>query len=195
MDRRVKRTRTALQDALIALLREKSLEQIEIQEITDLADTARVTFYRHYGTKEELLLDTMETIYHDLLASIELPTISAMMNLNNNPPMIQLFEFVAQDRAFYKKIFMSSVSSLVQQRLREYIVEQITLAFSKSLMYRTANAPVTLVANNIASLMIGNVTWWLVDDLPYSPEYMARMTRRVLVLGMMGLAGQKGKEK
>ncbi|MEL6309664.1 MAG: TetR/AcrR family transcriptional regulator [Chloroflexota bacterium] len=195
MDRRVKRTRTALQDALIALLREKSLEQIEIQEITDLADTARVTFYRHYGTKEELLLDTMETIYHDLLASIELPTISAMMNLNNNPPMIQLFEFVAQDRAFYKKIFMSSVSSLVQQRLREYIVEQITLAFSKSLMYRTANAPVTLVANNIASLMIGNVTWWLVDDLPYSPEYMARMTRRVLVLGIMGLAGQKGEEK
>lgn len=42
-------------DALLKLLREKSIDEITVSEITDLADVGRVTFYRHFKTKEDLI--------------------------------------------------------------------------------------------------------------------------------------------
>ena len=47
-DRRVRKTQTAIKDALITLLEKKRFEEITIQEISDLADVNRSTFYTHF---------------------------------------------------------------------------------------------------------------------------------------------------
>ena len=54
-DRRKDRTRQWFQQALLDLIQERGYEDITIQDIVDRANTARVTFYRHYKDKEELL--------------------------------------------------------------------------------------------------------------------------------------------
>jgi AcrR family transcriptional regulator len=56
-DRRVRRTRRALGDALIALLNEKRYEAVTVQDILDQADVGRSTFYAHFVDKDSLLLD------------------------------------------------------------------------------------------------------------------------------------------
>ena len=56
-DRRTKKTRTALQEALISLMFEKSYEAILIQEILDRANVGRSTFYTHFSDKDELLAE------------------------------------------------------------------------------------------------------------------------------------------
>jgi AcrR family transcriptional regulator len=48
-DRRIKKTKKALYSALINLLSEKDLRMITIQELCDLADVHRATFYYHYS--------------------------------------------------------------------------------------------------------------------------------------------------
>ena len=48
-DRRIKRTRNALNQALAELVTEKAYDEITIQEIADRADIGHRTFYRHYG--------------------------------------------------------------------------------------------------------------------------------------------------
>lgn len=53
-DPRVKRTRRLLQDSLRALLRQKTLDEILVQEITDAAEVNRATFYDHYADKFDL---------------------------------------------------------------------------------------------------------------------------------------------
>ena len=58
-DRRVRKTQTAIKDALITLLEKKRFEEITIQEISDLADVNRSTFYTHFIDKYDLL-DKME---------------------------------------------------------------------------------------------------------------------------------------
>ena len=50
-DRRVRKTKTAIKNAFIQLLEEKDLEKITIQNITQLADVNRGTFYLHYEDK------------------------------------------------------------------------------------------------------------------------------------------------
>jgi AcrR family transcriptional regulator len=84
MDRRTVKTRQMLQDALFDLLHEKPFEAIDIQEITDRADTARVTFYRHYGTKEELLLDVIETIYQGMQAALQTVSVESLMDFGKS---------------------------------------------------------------------------------------------------------------
>lgn len=54
-DRRVRRTRRRLKEALLALIDEQGYEGITIEDITGRADVGRSTFYSHYTSKEDLL--------------------------------------------------------------------------------------------------------------------------------------------
>ena len=60
LDSRVKHTRDALGDALLALMQEKSFESITVQEILDRAGIGRSTFYSHYTDKDDLFLSDLE---------------------------------------------------------------------------------------------------------------------------------------
>ncbi len=188
MDRRVIKTRQVLHEALLSLLREQAFETIEIQAITERANTARVTFYRHYGTKEELLFDVIEDIYQDMQAQFQAVSVESMMDFRELPPCQILFDFLELDRPLYKKLFTGSASALIQQRLRHYIVQQVALTLSAS--PRHADLPLGLIANHMASCMIGNIMWWLAEDVPYSGEYMARITHWMSLAGPMSLIGR-----
>ncbi len=48
MDRRARRTRSALNAALVELLREKGIDGVTVRELTERADVNRSTFYAHY---------------------------------------------------------------------------------------------------------------------------------------------------
>ena len=58
-DRRVRRTRARLEDAMLELLREKDARSITVQELAQRADVNRGTFYAHYRDVYDLL-DQME---------------------------------------------------------------------------------------------------------------------------------------
>ena len=61
-DRRSLRSKTMLQKALLTLLRKKKYVKITISEITREADLARVTFYAHFKSKDDLLASYLENI-------------------------------------------------------------------------------------------------------------------------------------
>ena len=48
-DRRVKKTKKAIQDALMTLMDKKNISDITIIELTKEADVNRKTFYNHYS--------------------------------------------------------------------------------------------------------------------------------------------------
>ncbi|EAE5097757.1 TetR family transcriptional regulator, partial [Listeria monocytogenes] len=66
MDRRVKKTKKAFNQALFTLLDQKPFQQITITDIVTEADVNRGTFYKHYRDKEELLDSIIEEILMDL---------------------------------------------------------------------------------------------------------------------------------
>jgi AcrR family transcriptional regulator len=67
-DPRIRRTRQALQGALRDLMQSKSFDEISVQDITDLADVNRATFYDHYNDKFALLDAMVAGGFHKLLA-------------------------------------------------------------------------------------------------------------------------------
>lgn len=54
MDRRVIRTREALQRALMALIAQRTYDDISVGDICRVAKVARSTFYTHYTGKDDL---------------------------------------------------------------------------------------------------------------------------------------------
>ena len=59
-DARVRRTRDALGDALVALMQEKPFDTITVQDVLDRAHVGRSTFYSHYSDKDDLLMSDVD---------------------------------------------------------------------------------------------------------------------------------------
>jgi AcrR family transcriptional regulator len=188
MDRRIQRTKEALQQALLDLIRQKPYEDIQIQEITDAANTARMTFYRHYGTKDDLLIDCLEHIYQKLRGVLPPQDSVFTFDLRESPPNLKLFEFLEENAALMRLLMTGPKSWLIHERFRHYIVQHLTQVFARVPQF--ADLPIVLMVNHMASCVIGNATWWLMEGCPYPPEYIARLTHTMGVTGVMALVGR-----
>src|SRR5215469_590889 len=94
LDRRVRRTRNALGDALIALIEERSFQDITVQDILDRAQISRSTFYAHYRDKDDLFLSDVED-FLELMSNLLLRQNEAS---NRIVPVRELLTHFAQMR-------------------------------------------------------------------------------------------------
>lgn len=65
-DRKKQATRQALRDAALRLFLEKGYEDTTIADIAEEADTSDRTFYRHFASKEDLLLADARGYFEDV---------------------------------------------------------------------------------------------------------------------------------
>lgn len=85
LDRRQRKSREAIQNALLELLREKPLEQITISELSIKADVNRKTFYNNYHNISEVR-DELHNYYLDQIFSLireKRPSIEASGSLED----------------------------------------------------------------------------------------------------------------
>lgn len=71
IDRRIIKTKKAINNALLQLLSEKSLDEITITELTNRADVNRKTFYLHYTCIKEVAEEINKRLTEDFVIAIE----------------------------------------------------------------------------------------------------------------------------
>jgi len=69
-DRRVRRTRGALRDALVALIIERGWDGFSVHDLCERADVGRSTFYTHFADKEEVVASGFEDLGRGLRARL-----------------------------------------------------------------------------------------------------------------------------
>ncbi len=69
-DRRVRRTRGALRDALVALIIERGWDGFSVQDLCTRADVGRSTFYMHFADKEEVIGGAFADLGRELRAQL-----------------------------------------------------------------------------------------------------------------------------
>lgn len=70
-DRRVRKTKAALQQAMVALVVEQGYESISIDALAGRADVTRATFYAHYPSKSALLSAVVDAFADEVIAPLE----------------------------------------------------------------------------------------------------------------------------
>src|SRR5437763_7788331 len=95
-DRRSRRTRRMLGEALVALLLEKRYDTITVQEIIDRANVGRSTFYAHYLDKDDLLLQELT----GLVATMSMHT-ERREGRSRVIPSLELLRHVGEQRRLY----------------------------------------------------------------------------------------------
>ena len=96
-DRRVARTRKAIQNAYLDLLRQKGTEKITISDIAREADIDRKTFYLHFNSTEDIIREFAEEKTRELLARLTLRSFFTL--------------------SFDKKIFAKEANSMLREHL------------------------------------------------------------------------------
>jgi AcrR family transcriptional regulator len=195
-DRRTRRTRHALEQALVELVEERSYESITIQQITDRANIGRATFYLHYSDKEQLLMDTMQELIDDFVR--QLPVLSGQDLLAGDRRLLTAdFQHVARYQRLYRALLGEHGPAFVTRRMRSFLADQIEQRVVAPLLCEvrdgaTPLVPVTFLAAYLSGAMVAAVMWWLDRGCQESPEEMALLVQqanRPVLLQMLGLDG------
>jgi AcrR family transcriptional regulator len=190
-DRRVRRTRRILNEALIALIVEKGYSKITVQDILDRADVGRSTFYAHFRDREALLVACFDNVRDELRQEIDAMTPDASPP-DPARPAAAIFAHAQRRRPVYRAlcgkqggaIVIGHLHGLVRGLLQEHLQPHLAAAGS--------DMPVEVVAEFYASATIGLLSWWVDRDFPYEPSHLTQMYRRLATPGMLGVLGPAG---
>jgi AcrR family transcriptional regulator len=194
-DRRILRTRQLLRDALLALITDKGYQNITVQDVTDRANVARTTFYLHYKDIDDLLFSSMADMYQDLfdrwLARGPLNWTEDGFPSSNGT---EDFEHVALYASFYRVMMSENGSMKFLVRVQQYLTQAMEATLQQCMpVGHTPSMPLPMLAAILAGIEIGVMMWWIQNDMPYTPEAMARLCDRFSGPGVMAVLGLEQK--
>lgn len=171
MDPRAARTRTRLQQALLALALERDLDEITIGDVAERAGVNRSSFYQHYSDKDTVLADSLESVLDDAAAQFR-------VQLQERPVRGMPAEFgrylahVADFAPLYRRVLGAHGSAVVSARLRQRVEEIVAETVVHSDPRVLAGVPIEVVSAGIAGSVLGVIAAWVSRD-PLPPVQTA----------------------
>lgn len=157
MDRRVEKTKKAIFHAFIDLLKKKDFEHLSITEIAETADINRVTIYKHYLDKYDILEQCID--YH-LAPFLENCNQDAVYEVTYHA-----FEYLYQNRTALKLLLKAAGAGVLH--------EKFAAAFKKrAYLHEFAqggNELYTEIKTQFfVSAIAGVFEWWLTASETYT---------------------------
>jgi AcrR family transcriptional regulator len=158
VDRRVARTRTALYDALVALIRRKDYDLITVQDMLEEANVGRATFYAHFTSKDDLLKRSLERL-RDLLTAVQGRRSDAPFLWNSEwSPSRALFEHVADFADVQSALAGGRGGALLRDAIDEVLASVLRASMPSE---GNVRLPRDLVILHIVSTVNTTLRWWL----------------------------------
>jgi AcrR family transcriptional regulator len=176
-DRRVRRTKERLRQALLQLLLEKPYKNISVQNILDLADVSRAAFYAHYQGKDELLMAGLpdNVLHHGTWESDDLL-----------PPVTALFQHIVEGQAWVQSMQGTAVMQMIRGRMVENWLAHFARLEGTEHELTGAAEP---VAHYLTGALMSLLLWWVSNGMQASPEEMNELFQQLARQGISGLTG------
>lgn len=179
-DLRIRRTRGRLGDALVALIEEKPIDKITVQEVLDRATVGRSTFYLHYRDMNDLFLCVLE----DGLEMWSTALIRRQEKSHRVAPVAEFFAHVADARKLYRTLVDSgrihAFFELAQGYFARGIARRLKEMGLKNLVQSELDARSHALAGNLLSLL----KWWLDRGAKESPKAIDELFHRMVWNGL-----------
>lgn len=109
-------TKEAIETALLLLLQNKSLNQINITELVKKAGVARNSFYRNYGSKEAILQQILAKRFADLSHYNK-----SLFVDDPKSGLRAIFTFINRDTSFYQLLLKEGFCHVLEEEVYHYL--------------------------------------------------------------------------
>jgi len=181
-DRRVRRTRAALFDALLSLMTENGYDSITVQDLIDRADVGRSTFYAHFTDKSDLLHEALS----GLRAIVE-PAPSTSPPDRRRPLRfsLEMLHHVQDQQPLLRALLgQGSAGSVVGEI--EGVLFDVARAELEEFAgpHATTRVPVDLLARTVVAGYLATLIWWVGNDFEQSAEEIDALFQIVVAPGI-----------
>ena len=181
LDERARRTRERLGSAFVALIHEKPIEDVTVQDVLNRASVGRSTFYLHFRDKNDLLLSQLEVF---------LETMSSMLRVRKEAsdrvvPVAEIFAHIENQRDLYRILAdagrLNDFFDLAQTYLARGIEHR--LRESKHIP-KIPHGELGARASALAGSLLSLLRWWLDRGAKEPPGEMDELFHRMAWNGL-----------
>ena len=170
-DRRITKTRKSIYAAFLQLLNQKNFETITVQEIIDLADVGRSTFYSHYESKELLLDELCRYLFHHLFEREE--------HLTTEDYLAHIFLHFQKNQDHVTSLLFSKNDYFLRQ-LHKELEHHVYPMVADDLQEAYPTIPASYLQHFVVTNFIETLTWWLKKGQTYTEDQVVRFYLEVM---------------
>ena len=178
--RRVARTKAAIEDAFVQLVLEHGYERVAVEDISDRADLARATFYAHYPNKEAVLFSVFNRLIEELMQRIAYQ--GGPWNVVRRDAIQTAYTHAAEQPDLYRaclsdvrtrRAYLSILSRYTEQNFRDRL----------NALGNQPRVPVPVMARAFVGAQVAILEAWLAGELEGDVEQLASMALDLFVAG------------
>src|ERR1700719_2114363 len=177
LDERIRRTRARLGGALVALIQEKPINDVTVQEVLDRASVGRSTFYLHFRDKNDLLLSQLE---------IFLATMSNMLSVRKEKshrvmPVEEMFAHIGGQNKIWRALVDCGRLNDFLDLAQGYFARGIERRLRESDHLSKLRQPeLTAHAVAFAGSLLALLRWWIDRGAKESPGDIDKLFHRIV---------------
>jgi AcrR family transcriptional regulator len=171
IDRRVLRTQESLGNALVDLTLELGYDAITIKQLTQQANIGYATFFRHFKSKDELLMSVLQSVLEDLFEVMK-------PDMTPYTQALVMFEYVQENSRTYR-VFIDLPRD---SELFHAVYDAVASSIRENYVARDENLiPMAVAVNHIVTSISELIRWWITNDMEIPPEKMATIQSELII--------------
>lgn len=180
VNRRVVRTKDAIQKAFQELYIQKDFKRITIHDIARPANVNRATVYLHYLDKYDLFHQCVEDLIDNMFLSCPFSQ-TAVVKITNEDDAIEalrsLFLYMKKHAPFFSSA-LSDQNVYFRSRLHDMCMRTMQTQISMQGINEAVDEE--LMIQYLASAFVGTVEWWIRNEMEPAPAFMAQQVYQLL---------------
>lgn len=172
IDRRISKTKKAIYQAFLQLLNDKGYESTTVQDIIDLADVGRSTFYCHYESKELLLDELCRYLFHHIFEREE--------SISTEDYLAHLFLHFQKNQDHITSLLFSKNDYFLRQ-LHKELEHHVYSVLADKLKKAHPSLPPSYLQHLVMSNFIETLTWWLKKGQDFTDQEVVQFYLDLLI--------------
>ncbi len=178
-DRRVKRTKKALRDALFELLETKSINQISVTELTIRADVNRSTFYFYYTDLIDMLQQIQNEAYQ-LFSDVVNESTASVDSIDDFTEYAEsLLNFCKEHETLCRFIINNDINNQLFHQIQVLMTNNIPNTKEK---FSNSN-PARYATSFILTAVTGVLIDWMNEGMKISTHELANFFANIYING------------
>jgi AcrR family transcriptional regulator len=186
VQRRVARTKAALEEAFVALVLERGYDRVAVEDICARADLARATFYAHYPNKEAVLLAVSSRLVEDLMRQIAYP--GGPWTVVRRDAIQAVYRHAADHPDLYRACLSDARTRRAYLAILTRYAEQ-NFTDRLAALHRQARIPVPVMARGFVGAHLAILDAWLAGELHGDIDQLASTALDLLIAGAAWASG------